>query len=216
MIITSKKELSFYLKADMMMNRGYFKKSIIRYLYELWVPDQVMKYLISMRKYAFYSHKTTSSRCAISFLYIPILLYYKRRFILLGNRLGFSIGEECLGYGAVIHHPGTIVIGDSNRIGNYALINTSTCIVKSGCVIGNGFFMGSGAVITKQLNMGNNVWIGANSIVNKSCPEGGVLLAGTPAVKVKDVKGSWYNGLYRNQWKQRYENVENMKKEMQV
>lgn len=214
-MITTKKELNFYLKADMMMNRGYFKKTMIRHLYELWVPDQVMKYLISMRKYAFYSHKTASKGIS-NLLFFPIQLYYKRKFILLGNRLGFSIGEDSLGYGAVIHHPGTIVIGDSNKIGNYALINTSTCIVMSGCVIGDGFFMGSGAVITKQLNMGDDVWIGANSVVNKSCSEGGVLLAGSPAVKIKDVKGSWYNGLYRNQWKQRYEEVENLRRKMQV
>lgn len=111
------------------------------------------------------------------------MIYYKRKFVLLGNQLGFSIGKDCFGYGLVIHHPGTIVVGSNNNIGNYALLNISTCITKNGSHIGDGFFFGSGAKIIKKVSLGNDTWIGANSVVNNSYPEGGVLIAGLPGKK---------------------------------
>ena len=54
-MIKNKDELDFYLKADMMMNRGCFRKSLLRKLYEIWVPDEVMQYLKAMRCYSYYA-----------------------------------------------------------------------------------------------------------------------------------------------------------------
>lgn len=54
-MISSKKELQFYIMADQMMNRGTFKRCIARRFYELFCPDLVMKYLRTMRKYSYYS-----------------------------------------------------------------------------------------------------------------------------------------------------------------
>lgn len=57
MEIKTKKELSFFIKADRMMNRNAFKKSILTYLKELLIPDHIMDYLVSMRKVAYYHTK---------------------------------------------------------------------------------------------------------------------------------------------------------------
>ena len=208
-MLTSKKELDFYLKADMMMNRGYFTKPIIRRIHELWIPDEVMNYLRAMRKYSYYSNKSISLHGLR--LYILKQLYYKRKFYLLGNKLGFSMGANSFGYGLVIHHPGTIVCGVSNVIGNYALINSSTCIVERGSEIGDGFFMGTGAVITKQVVLGKNVSVAANSVVNKSFSQEGVLIAGQPATVVREVGGAWFENLYGERWKDRHDKVERLK-----
>ncbi len=47
---------------------------------------------------------------------------------MLGMKLGYSIGYKCFSYGLVLPHYGTIVVGNSNRIGKYAVLHTSTCI----------------------------------------------------------------------------------------
>ena len=52
--------------------------------------------------------------------------YYKYRFRKLGMKLGFTISENVFGYGLVIPHYGTIVVGSGNRVGNYAVLHTST------------------------------------------------------------------------------------------
>ena len=56
-MIGTKKELVFYIKADYMMNRGYFKPSWFILLRSLVFPDYIMDYLVHMRKADYYSHQ---------------------------------------------------------------------------------------------------------------------------------------------------------------
>lgn len=117
-------------------------------------------------------------------------IIYKQRFASLGQKLGFSIGCDVFGYGLVIPHYGTIVVGVSNHIGNYAVLHTSTCISDNGKVIGDGLYLATGAKITSKVTLGNGVSIGANSVVNKDCGDN-VLLVGMPAM-VKRPRKIWY------------------------
>ena len=55
MKIISRKLLSFYLQADMMMNRGYFKESLKQRLIHIISPDYRMDFLKSMRRVQYYS-----------------------------------------------------------------------------------------------------------------------------------------------------------------
>ena len=43
MKIDNKKQLAFIIKADLMMNRGYFRKPFLRKIYEIFVPDFINK-----------------------------------------------------------------------------------------------------------------------------------------------------------------------------
>lgn len=116
--------------------------------------------------------------------------YHGFRFRRLGIKLGFSIGANTLGYGVVLPHYGTIVVGGSNRIGNYAVLHTSTCISDNSKVIGNALYLATGAKMTSPLTLGDNVSVGANSVVNKSFgPD--CMIAGTPAKRIKDAQ-AWY------------------------
>lgn len=58
-----------------------------------------------MRKANYYSHFSPLS-LGVKFI------YYKWRYRKLGLKLGFSIGYKCFGYGLVIPHYGTIVVGE--------------------------------------------------------------------------------------------------------
>ena len=155
MKIKNRRELKFVLMADRMMNRGYFKKSIKRKILELFYPDYVIDYLYHMRSYNYMK--------SVWFLK-PSCLYHKLRWLKLGVKLDFSIGDEFLGYGCVFLHYGTVVIGGRNRIGNYANINTCTIIVDNGSIIGDFLFLASGAKIIKGVHLGNDV-ITKNSLL---------------------------------------------------
>ncbi len=195
-MIKSKKELRFYIAADSMMNRGIFHRSFISIMKDAILPDYIMKYLRMLR----YCQYNENKRGRISQL---LLAYYTMRFRSLGFRCSFSIGNQCFGYGLVIPHYGTIVVGSSNRIGNYAVLHTSTCITNDTKVIGDGLYLSTGAKMTSSIQLGNNISIGANSVVNKEFTQNDIMVAGAPAKYIKDAQ-AWYirdGELYHNRVK---------------
>lgn len=137
------------------------------------------------------------------------------RFNKLSYRCGFSIGANTCGYGLVLHHHGTVIIGSDNRIGNYANILPS-CISKSGCKFGDYLFVGYGAIVTRNVEMGDNVKVAANSVVNKSVTDSDVVIVGTPATVKKKDPALWmemYSGK-DGEWMKRWRRVENLKVRM--
>ncbi len=184
-MIFSKTDLKFYIMADMMMNRGKYKWSLKDRIKHFVMPDYIMRYLKSMRYCAYYHN--------VQHITPPDLIlrpFHEIRYRKLGIKLGLSIGVNTLGYGVVIPHYGTIVIGNSNRIGNYAVLHTSSCISDNGKTIGDALYLASGAKMTSKLTLGNNISIGANSVVNKSF-DSNCMIAGTPAIRIKDAE-AWY------------------------
>ena len=119
-----------------------------------------------------------------------------------------TIAENVFGYGLVIPHYGTIVVGSGNRIGNYAVLHTSTCITAGKKNIGDGLYLSTGAKVLGDIELGNFITIGANAVVNKS-EEGNCLLIGIPAEK-KRYEDAWMKGLYR----ERYEACEKLRQTM--
>lgn len=199
MEIKSKKELKFVITADKIMNGsgGGVKR--------LLFPNYIEKFLIEMRKVSFYKHQG-------GFLSKFFFVLHYAKYRKLGMMLGFSIGCDTLGYGVKIPHYGTIVIGESNRIGNYAVLHTSTCISDNGKIIGDGLYLSTGAKITSKIKLGNNISIGANSLVNKDCEQDNVLLGGMPA-KVIRQEDAWY---IRDSYEDRVEMIEKLKEKYGV
>lgn len=89
-----------------------------------------MDYLISMRKVDYYSN-----------LGGYLLVINKIKFRRLSVKLGFSITPGVFGYGLILPHYGTIVVGPNNKIGNYAVLHTSTCITARSKSIGDNFYL---------------------------------------------------------------------------
>lgn len=211
MEIKNKTDLCFFLKADLMMNRGVFCKPLGCRIKELISKDIIIDYLVTLRKYEYYLSRYQNAFSGVKTLYFYFFyMLYKRRWLKLGIKTGFSIGPYCFGYGLVLQHHGTIVVGNDNRIGNFCNINTSTCIVQNGSSIGNFFFMGTGAVITKNVVLGDNVLLGANSVLSNSYNNDNILLAGSPALVKKELSGNWCSSLYGPSWKKRMEEVQKL------
>lgn len=186
-MIYSKKKLEFYLMADMMMNRGFFKFSIRNKIKEFFATDYIMRYLSAMRKYSYYQNCVRTGG-GIHKIVMSKLYGYKYR--KLGIKLGFSIDCDAFSYGLVIPHYGTIVVGPGNSIGPYAVLHTSTCITALPKRIGSYLYLSAGAKIITSSNIGDNVMVSANSVVTKGFPDGNTLLVGMPAY-AKKVIPSW-------------------------
>lgn len=202
MKITSKKQLDFVIQADLMINKGKFRLSLIDRIKNIIVPDHIISFLISMRKVSYYKN---GGGIFGKLNYIVFNYRYHK----LGERLGFSIGCDVFGYGLRIPHYGTIVVGGSNLIGNYAVLHTSICISDNKKIIGDGFYCSTGAKLTSQLILGNNISIGANSLVNKSYEGNNALIGGMPAKYIKEIQ-PWYIG---DTYKQRINRIEELKKQ---
>ncbi len=121
----------------------------------------------------------------------PVLVYrvgnffYRNKISLIGklisyfNRLLFGcwlpssakIGENfTLGYWGI-----GIVIHSSTQIGNNCLISQNVTIGrnfgdKTVPVIGNDVYIGAGSVVFGEITIGDNVIIGSNSVINKNVP----------------------------------------------
>lgn len=203
MEIRTKKELKFYILADRMMNTGYFHYPIRLRLFQLTVHNYIMDYLVVMRKCSYYKHQggVFSKICYV---------YYRRKFHQLGVKLGFSMGCDTLGYAPWIPHHGTIVIGENNKLGKFACLHTSICITATNKSIGDTFLCGTGSRLTKVEVLGNNVQVGANSVVNKSFQRDGIVIAGAPAVYKKDCAPWYKDSIYE----ERVEKIEKLRKKL--
>ncbi|ACD95219.1 acyltransferase [Trichlorobacter lovleyi] len=58
---------------------------------------------------------------------------------------------------------------------------------KGSIVIGRNCWIGAGAVILSGVVLGDRTIVGANSVVNKSFPQGNVIIAGSPARIIKEL-----------------------------
>lgn len=182
MVIRTKKELHFCLMADYMMSRGSFRKTLKERLKCLMRPDPSIEYLRCMRKLSYYKYKNN-----------PLWVYYHSKYMRLGVQLGYTIGPDSCGYGLVLPHYGTLIIGSKNAIGNYAMIHVGTLFTSDERTVGDNLYVATGAKITTGMHIGNNVTIAANSVVTKSFDDDNILLAGMPAV-VKGRRGPWWEG----------------------
>ncbi len=181
-MIKSKKDYLYYLEMDRLALSKTYKKPKL-FLDEIWKYQRILRkveYLKNCKKGVFWKY---------------IYYYYTLKLNSKGLKLGFSIQPNCFGPGLSISHPGTIVVNGAARIGNNCRIHDCVVIgTKAGhssvtAKIGNNAYIGPGVKLFGDIEIGNNIAIGANSVVNKSFLEDNITIAGIPAKKVSN-KGS--------------------------
>lgn len=122
--------------------------------------------------------------------------------IKIAKKLGVSIGERCRILGNVFHifgsEPYLVKIGNHVSISNGTIFithhgeywvfrdnsNEFNCYEK--IVVGNNVFIGQNCIILPGVTIGDNVVIGAFSIVNKDVPSNSVF-AGNPAKYINSI-----------------------------
>ena len=106
----------------------------------------------------------------------------------LATRLGFSIPKNVFGPGMCIVHYGTIVVNPAAHIGSNCRIHPSTSIGDYNGVptLGDNVYVGPGAKLFGNITIGDNVAIGANSVVNNSFGSN-ITIAGVPAREINSI-----------------------------
>jgi serine O-acetyltransferase len=181
-MIKTKKELKFYYAADLMMNRGYFKPTVIQKIMELIDPDWVIRYLRIYRKMNYLENSP-------SFWHKILFRINNIKKNRLGAKLGFYIGGD-YGYGLVIPHYGTVVAG--GHVGNYAVLHSSICVTGRVRTIGDGLYVSTGAKIVGDVKLGNNITVGPNAVVEKGKKGDNLFLDGMPANIRYENYPTWY------------------------
>ena len=110
----------------------------------------------------------------------------------LSVKLGFTIPLNVFGPGLCIVHYGTIVISPNAKVGANCRIHPSTCIGAAGGKmeapqVGDNVYIGPGAKLYGNIQIGNNIAIAPNAAVASSFTENGILIGGVPAKKIKEI-----------------------------
>ncbi|WP_299113618.1 serine acetyltransferase [uncultured Winogradskyella sp.] len=184
-MISSKTEYYHYLNQDKKA-LGIKPVGIAGKFMSYLSPNHIWKFQKTMRKLEYYTNCKNKS---INKLYI---LYLRYRFKNVSLKLGFSIPINVFGPGLSIVHYGTIVINRNAKIGSncrmHACVNIGASGGESGAPqIGDNVYIAPGAKIYGNIKIANNIAIGANAVVNKSCEQENVALAGVPAKPIGSV-----------------------------
>lgn len=176
-MINSKGDLKDYLESDKQalgINRRRPK----------FLGDEIWRFQRALRKHEYYSNvKCFGGKflCA----------YWHMIHKMLGLLLGFTIPINTIEKGLKICHYGYIVIGDNVKIGKYVTIHSGVNIgqnytIEDSPKIGDKCFISPGVKIFGKIEIGNNVIIGANSVVNKTfgC---NLIIAGIPAAIIRNI-----------------------------
>ncbi len=120
---------------------------------------------------------------------------YTKSYRMLNIILGIDIPYNVkIGENFTIHHPIGIIINPDTVIGNNCEIRQNTTIGNKGFkgsdnnspIIGNNVNIGANSVIIGPITIGDNIIIGAGSVVTKSF-EGNCIIAGNPAKIIKNI-----------------------------
>ena len=179
-MIKDKKTLKLYMDADKKALGMHFKKPRI-------FRDEIWRYEIILRKLEYYINNNT-------FISIFLKKYYEYKIHNLEKKYHFYIKPNVCDMGLSLGHIGPIIINDYAKIGKNCRIHVGVNIgatpnnPNDAPIIGDNVYIGPGAKIYGKIRIGNNVAIGANSVVNKDIPDN-VTVAGVPA-KIVSYKGN--------------------------
>lgn len=181
-MLTTFKETKDCIKSDFEIINGKinFRKLMMSLLFE---PG--FKYIFWMRLTQYFWLNMKSLRFPLFVISRAILKHYAYKF-------EFDISYRAdIGPGFSISHFGYIIIRSATKIGKNCWVRPGLCIGKKsveddseGAVIGDNVQIGVGANIFGNVKIGNNVSIGAHSIVLKDVPSNCVV-AGAPAKIIK-------------------------------
>lgn len=180
-MIQTKKDLQNCLAED--FARFHNRKPTLKdwFLHnEAWY---IFRYIYQLRYVEYYKGRN-------KLLFLWHFFRYKR----LGFKLRFAIYPGSIGPGLRIYHTGDFVhVGSKVKIGKNCTMlpgvvfgNKNLGTDDSYVTVGDNCYFGLGAKILGSVRIGNNVIVGANSVVTKDVPDNSVV-GGVPARIIKHI-----------------------------
>lgn len=104
---------------------------------------------------------------------------------------GMHIPPNTCGRGLTVMHVGEIDVNDRARAGENFTIHVHTSLAAGGFSdgvpkLGDGVLMFMGSIVCGDIEIADNVVVGANSVVSKSVTQANVTVSGNPAQIVSD------------------------------
>ena len=188
-MIRTRKDLKAYLIADALVH-GVKTDNIKDKIFYLCF-DRIWKFHKLLRQVEYYKN---NDRNILIECYYQFLRY---RLSKIAINLGFSIPANVCGPGLSLPHYGSIIINAQAKIGCNCMIHSCVNIGANGGsakapIIGNNVFIGPGAKIYGDIRIADNVYIGANAVVNKSILEKNAVVIGIPGKIIKYEKLVWW------------------------
>lgn len=183
-MIKNNKDYKYYCKQDMKFYHEQTYKDRIIYNITMDPISCIKKYIKYLRKEELYYNRKNNK--LDTFLY----LFYLRKKNKLGDKLGFKIPKNTIGPGLTIYHHGSIIINEKARIGANCILHGNNCIGNDGKkdyppIIGNNLDLGFGASIIGNVQLQDNVIVGAHALVINSFEDDDITIGGIPAKKLK-------------------------------
>lgn len=194
-MINNKEDLRAYIEADRVAYELPAKiRGGIRFrLRERMFKDVFVEYMRVLRMLEYYTN--IKNRNIIEQL---LFYYYGKKLGRYKHITGIDLDANVAGPGLRISH-GKCVVSVDARLGSGCKILSDVTIGKWGPYnrdgapkIGNNVYIGSGARVIGDIEIADNVVIGANSVVCRSIYEPGITVAGIPAKKISDTDSWWY------------------------
>ncbi len=184
-MITSKLEYLDYLNKDKVA-LGVKSNGIESRIISILSPNPIWTFQKTLRKLEYYTNCKNNGFFKLYFYYL------KYKFKKISIKLGFSIPINVFGPGLSIVHYGTIVINSNTKVGSNCRMHACVNIGASGGQkeapqLGDNIYIAPGAKIYGNIKISNNTAIGANAVVNKTFEDEGILIAGNPAKKIKEI-----------------------------
>lgn len=187
-VFKSKKDLIDAIRYERNMYKELIVSICRNYFFAIVVGHPlvyIMRWQLASRKFDWYS-----SRPRTLFNLIPYV-FWLRRSNALARKIGVEINTKNIEKGFLLYHTGATVINGGSVVGANLRLHGNNCIGNGGphnlkCPkIGNNVVVGVGAKIFGDIEIADNVRIGAGAVVNKSILEEGALVVGVPGRIVK-------------------------------
>lgn len=162
--------------------------------YPFWSKERFLDWLLKTEQYHLRLYVSyLRSEEYYTFIHPNKLLkyWYFRKKNKLGAKLGFFIPAGCFGPDLKVAHYGSIIVNPHSKVGSGCTIHGNCCLGNRGGevsendspILGKNINIGQNAQILGPVQLGDNITIGAGSIVTRSFEETGITIVGTPAKK---------------------------------
>ena len=184
-MIKNRTDLKYYLRKDFEAQK---MESPLLAKFSFGENYAMYRYMKNLRYLEFYKNNKNGNLWYV-LLYAYHLLKYRRYCL----KYQIHIEPNTVGYGFAMIHPGFRRVGYSMRIGNNCTILPNVLLGRKSpnisednliVEIGDDCYLGAGCLIMGPVKIGNNVTIGAGSVVTKDFPDN-VVIAGCPAKIIK-------------------------------